>query len=306
MRRERGLAAVTAILVVAVAASAAVLMLAQQSAMLDQVSLITSRAQADLYAQAGLDWARGVLSEDARTAGAVDSLDEPWAQPMVGLPIERAVVAGAIADEQGKYNLNNLLNGTQKSPADMEIFRRLLASLGLEPDLAYAVLDWIDADADLSGNGGAEDAYYLSLPTPYRAANQPMVQVEELYRVRGFDAAAVAKLRPYVTALPGRTPVNANTAPAPVLAAILPEVAASKIAQMVKDRASRPFLTKDQVARWAKESPVGVVSDNLDVRSAFFSVLIQVAQDDVQLANDALVQRGQNAATTVVWRRPRY
>ena len=62
----------------------------------------------------------------------VDSLDEPWAQPMVGLPIERAVVAGAIADEQGKYNLNNLLNGTQKSPADMEIFRRLLASLGLD------------------------------------------------------------------------------------------------------------------------------------------------------------------------------
>ncbi len=303
---ERGLAAVTAILVVAVAASAATLMLAQQSAMLDQVSLITSRAQADLYAQAGLDWARGVLSQHARTSGAVDSLDEPWAQPMIGLPIERAVVAGVIADEQGKYNLNNLLNGTQKSPADIEILRRLLASLGLEPDLAYAVLDWIDADGDLSGNGGAEDAYYLSLPRPYRAANQPLVQVEELYRVRGFDAAAVAKLRPYVTALPGRAPVNANTASAVVLAAILPEVSASKIAQMVKERASRPFRTKDQVASWAKEAPVGAVSDNLDVRSAFFSVLIQVAQDDVQLANDALVQRGQNAVTAVLWRRPRY
>ena len=306
MKRERGLAAVTAILVVAIAASAATLMLAQQSAMLDQATLVASRAQADLYAQAGLDWARGVLSEDARTAGAFDSLDEPWAQPMVGLPIERAVVAGAIADEQGKYNLNNLLAGTQKSAADVEILRRLLSSLGIEPDLAYAVLDWIDPDADLSGNGGAEDAYYLSLPRPYRAANQPMVQVEELYRVRGFDAAAVAKLRPYVTALPGRTPVNANTAPAAVLAAILPEVSASKIAQMVKDRASRPFRAKDQVAAWAKESPASTVSDNLDVRSAFFSVRIQVAQDDVQLANDALVQRGQNAVTAVVWRRPRY
>jgi general secretion pathway protein K len=306
MKRERGLAAVTAILVVAIAASAATLMLAQQSAMLDQATLVASRAQADLYAQAGLDWARGVLSEDARTAGGFDSLDEPWAQPIVGLPIERAVVAGAIADEQGKYNLNNLLNGTQKSAADVEILRRLLSSVGLEPDLAYAVLDWIDPDGDLSGNGGAEDAYYLSLPRPYRAANQPMVQIEELYRVRGFDAAAVSKLRPYLTALPGRTPVNANTAPAVVLAAILPEVSPDKIAQMVKGRASRPFRAKDQVAAWAKESPASTVSDNLDVRSGFFSVRIQVAQDDVQLANDALVQRAQNAATAVVWRRPRY
>jgi general secretion pathway protein K len=306
MKRERGLAAVTAILVVAIAASAATLMLAQQSAMIDQAGLIASRAQADLYAQAGLDWARGVLSQDARTAGAVDSLDEPWAQPMVGLPIERAVVAGAIADEQGKYNLNNLLNGTQKSAADIEILRRLLSSLGLEPDLAYAVLDWIDPDGDLSGNGGAEDAYYLSLPRPYRAANQPMVQVEELYRVRGFDAAAVAKLRRYVTALPVRTTVNANTASAAVLAAILPTVSASKIAQMVQARPSRAFRTKDEIAAWAKESPAGAVSDNLDVKSAFFSVRVQVAQDDVQLANDALVQRGQNAVTAVVWRRPRY
>ena len=31
-----------------------------------------------------------------------------------------------------------------------------------------------------------------------------------------------------------------------------------------------------------------------------------VTRSDVQLANDALVQRGQNAATAVVWRRPRY
>ena len=51
-----------------------------------------------------------------------------------------------------------------------------------------------------------------------------MIQVEELYRVRGFDAATVAKLRPFVTALPARTPVNVNTAPREVLAAVLPEL----------------------------------------------------------------------------------
>jgi general secretion pathway protein K len=91
-----------------------------------------------------------------------------------------------------------------------------------------------------------------------------------------------------------------------VLAAILPEVPASRIAQWVKERAARPLRTKEQVASWAKESPASTVADNLDVKSAFFSVRVQVAQDDVQLANDALVQRAQNAVTAVVWRRPRY
>ena len=132
MRRERGLAAVTAILVVAVAASAATLMLAQQSAMLDQAMLIASRAQADQYVRAGLDWSRGVLLEDQLASGSYDSLDEGWAQPIAALPVERAVVSGSITDEQGKFNLNNLA----ASKADIEAFKRLLASQGLAPELA--------------------------------------------------------------------------------------------------------------------------------------------------------------------------
>jgi hypothetical protein len=44
----------------------------------------------------------------------------------------------------------------------------------------------------------------------------------------------------------------------------------------------------------------------LEVKSDFFSVRIQVAQDDVELASDALVRRAQNGVAFVVWRRPRY
>ena len=307
MRAQRGLAAITAILIVAVAASAATLMLAQQSAMLDQTMLVATRAQADLYARAGLDWARGILIEDARTAGSIDTLEEGWAKPIVGLPVERAIVAGAIADEQAKFNLNNLLKGTQKSSEDMEIFKRLLEKgLGLDPQLADAVLDWIDPDSDLASTSGAEDAYYLALRRPYRAANQPMVQVEELYRVRGFDAATVAKLRPHVTALPGRTSVNMNTAGATVLAALLPEVSKDRIARFIVERRTKPLATRQEIIQWAKEAPAGAVNDGLDVKSAFFSVRIQVAQDDVELATDALVQRLPNGAANVVWSRPRY
>jgi len=305
-RPERGVAAITALLIVAVAAAAASLMLSQQSAMIDQAMMVASRAQADQYAQAGLDWARGVLVEDLRGGAAVDSLDEGWAKPIAALPVERALVSGGIVDEQGKFNLNNLVAGTSKSGPDMEAFARLLASLGIAPDLSEAVLDWIDADADLAGPSGAEDAYYLSLAKPYRAANRPMVQVDELYRVRGFNAAAVAKLRAHVTALPARTRVNVNTADAAVLAALLPKVSPAKIARFVAERNARPLRTVQEITQWVPEAPATDVMRDLDVRSSFFGVRVQVAQDEVELAHDALVRRGDDATTAIVWRRPRY
>jgi general secretion pathway protein K len=307
--RQAGVAAVTAVLIVAVAASAAALMLAQQSATLDQAMMVASRAQADQYAQAGLDWARGVITADP---GTVDSLGDGWAQPIPALPVERAIVSGDITDEQGKFNLNNLVVGNNKSPEDIAIFQRLLTSVGLEPALADAVVDWIDADSDISGPGGAEDPYYLALPRPYRAANQPMAQVEELYRVRGFDAKAVAALLPYVTALPAttaRTTINVNTADPHVLAAVLPNVPSSAIAQVVAQRATKPFKSADEVAQWAAALDPKASTGALDVKSSYFAVHVRVAQDDIQLATDALVARattpGQSAAT-FVWRRPRY
>ncbi|NJD87002.1 MAG: general secretion pathway protein GspK [Betaproteobacteria bacterium] len=310
MRRsaERGVAVVTAILVVAVAASTAAWMLAQQSATLNQTALVASRAQADLFAQAGLDWARGILAEDARS-GTVDSLDEAWARPLAGLPVERALVSGAISDQQARYNLNNLVKEGRRSDADVQILTRLLDSLGLDPGLALAVLDWVDGDGDIAGNGGAEDAYYLSLPRPYRAANRPMAQVEELYAIRGFDAKAVARLRPFVTALPVRTAVNANTAPAEVIAAILPELGREAVRDLVASRQAKPFKDRADLKARAQKGSANAFDADLDVKSDHFLVQVGVAQDDVQVAAEALVARaapGKSPATAIIWRRSLY
>jgi general secretion pathway protein K len=307
MRGERGVAAVTAILVVAVAASAASFMLAQHSAMIDQTSLVAARAQAELFADAGLDWARGVLADDAQRTGGVDSLGEGWAQPIAGLPVERAVVAGAIADEQGKLNLNNLVIGG-RSDWDYRILQRLLKELGLPVELADAVMDWIDADQDLTGNGGAENAYYLALKRPYRASNQPMAQVDELYRVRGFDAGTVRRLRPHVTALPVRTAVNINTATPELLAAIFDgKVAGDVLAARLATRTTTPFRSAMEISQWAPRADPRVAGGDLGVRSDFFSVRVHVAQDEVRIASEALVQRNpQSGTVSFVWRRGLY
>jgi general secretion pathway protein K len=189
----------------------------------------------------------------------------------------------------------------------VKAFRLLLASQGLAPELADAVVDWIDGDSDLSGPGGAEDAYYLSLPKPYRAANAPMMQVEELYQVRGFDAAAVRKLRPFVTALPvkaGLTTVNVNTAPAEVLLALMPD-RSEQVKQLVRARAGKPLRSNDDIKAWIPTLTADEVT-HLGVRSDYFYVRVQVAQDDVELSTDALIARAGNTPPAILWRRPRY
>jgi general secretion pathway protein K len=306
MRKQSGVAAVTAILIVAVAAAAASMMLAQQAAMLDQTMLVASRAQADVYAQAGLDWARGVLSQDAK-ASAADSLDEGWARPIAGMPVDRAIVAGDIADEQGKFNLNNLVTASnQRSEPDIKLLRQLLALLDLAPDLADAVVDWIDRDDDLTSAAGAESGYYLGLPRPYRAANAPMLQVDELYRVRGFDAKIVARLRPFVTAVPERTTINVNTASDVVVAASF-GVPREKAISLLAGRNERPF--GDKAAFVTRATAAGLIPVNeYDVKSGWFFVRIQVAQDDVQVATESLLKReaAPRGTTAIIWRRPRY
>jgi len=297
-RRESGIAALTAILIVAVAATAATMMLSQQAAMLDQTMLVASRAQADQYATAGLDWARGVLSQDARSS-TIDALDEGWAKPIVGLPVERAVVAGAIADEQGKFNLNNMVDAGRRSEADIALFRQLLTGLALSPELAEPVVEWI------LPNG--PDAYYLALARPYRSAHGPLTQVDELHRVRGFDARAVERLRPYVTALPDRTSINANTVSERVLAAAF-GVDSAKIAAIVAERDKKPFESKGAFTTRLGADTLIAVND-FDVSSRWFSVLVRVQQDDVLLGTEALVKREASSAggtTTVAWKRPRY
>lgn len=305
-RRHRGVAIVTAMLIVAIAASAAAFMLAQQSAMLNQATLIAVRAQADLHARTGLDWARGVLTQDRQATGEVDGLNEGWAQPIAALPVERALVGGNLSDEQAKFNLNNLLNTGAKSEPDIAILRRLLEALELNPDLDQAVLDWIDPDSNLSGTAGAEDNHYLALARPHRAANQLLAQVDELYRVKGFDARTVAKLRPFVTALPVRTAVNVNTAPLEVLQAILPATPAKELQAVVAARRARPYATPEALKVALPQADTVALGQHLQLKSGYFTARVSVAQDDVLLGVEALLRREDNGATAIIWRRPLY
>jgi general secretion pathway protein K len=285
---------VVAVLVVALAASTASYMLWQQSLWVRQVENLSDRAQADVLARAAASWAAAILAADDP---AVDHLGEPWARRIPAFSAERAELAGAIADEQAKLNVNNLARDGGASPQDLVAFQRLLASLGLPAAVAEAVVDWLDADAEATTPNGAEDPYYLARDPAHRAANRPAVDLGELARVKGLDAAAVARLAPFVTALPEATPVNVNTAPREVLQAIVPSLTPEGAARLV---AARPFASRDAFLRALPAPPPAPVGAQIDVRSRYFSAEATVRRGRVVAGYRALFGRDERGVPALV------
>jgi general secretion pathway protein K len=290
MRMQRGVAVVMAVLVVALATSAATYILWHQSLWLRQVENLAGRAQADAIARAAASWAATILAEDDP---ALDHLGEIWARRMPPFPAEQAQVAGAMLDEQAKFNVNNLAREGGVTPHDFVAFQRLLAALGLPGGLAEAVVDWLDADDEVTQPNGAEDPYYLALDPPYRTAGRRVVDLGELVRVRGFTADTLARLAPFVTALPEETPVNVNTAPPEVLQALVPGLSIEEMARILELRKTKPFQSRDDFLRALSRPPSESVGAQLDVKSRYFSAEATVRLGRVVVGYRALFQRGE-------------
>ena len=253
-RRQRGVALIIALVLVALATILATKMtfagfLERRRAI--GVMAVEQAMQFGLGAEA---LAADALAQDAQTSGQQTTLAGPWAQPTPPLPITPAddpegepigTMQGQLDDMQGLFNLNNLARVVAgaatalptQDPQPLEQFQRLLVLVGLEPKWAAIARDWIDPD-DIPGTpDGAEDQVYTSQMPPYRTGNWPMMSPTELMNLPGFGADRYRKIAPYVTALPSSTvPINICTAPAVVLESLAenlngeytPEVLASE------------------------------------------------------------------------------
>lgn len=301
--RERGVAIVLAISVVAMAAMVAAAIMVSQSTWARQLELTAEHVQARAVLQAGADWARAVLSDDRRL-GNVDHLGEPWALHLPPMPVENGELVGQIEDQQGLFNVNNLAAEGKVNPAQLEHFRRLLEALGLPDALAYTLADWIDADSLPQPQGGAEDEYYLALDPPYLAANRPLIDVAELALVAGFDDTVRARLRPYVTALPGFTAVNVNTAPAEVLAAVIDGLDPGNAQAMVAQRDRAYFRdTNDFTKRLPRDA--AAAAGDISVSSDYFLASLRVTIGGAQARGRALFSRSGTGSgwPIVIWRK---
>jgi general secretion pathway protein K len=297
--RQTGVAVVMVLLIVALVTTLAAYIAQQQSLWQRQVETQFDHVQARRLGIAGIDWARAVLADDAHF-NAIDHETELWTLRLPPMPVENGEVIGVIEDRQGLFNLNNLVRNGAASVADIVKFQRLLSLLNLPPELAFSLVDWLDINSEIQAPGGAEDAYYLALARPYRAANRPLIELGELIRVKGFDQKIIDRLKPFVAVLPTNTAVNVNFAPAEVLVALASNLSLSDARMVVQQRRGLPY---QDIANFRQRLPnknINIADVDIAVSSQYFWVTGRATVNEAQVVTQALMQRLQGWPT-VIW-----
>ncbi len=147
--KQRGIALITAILIVAIATIIATSIYFDGFLYIKRSSNLLLNDQARLYALGAEDWAADILRRDAKESPETDNLGEEWAAELPLLPIDGGTLGGQIEDLQGRFNLNNLIQPDgQINERAFEQFQRLLEGLGLPPQLAGTTADWLDPDQE--------------------------------------------------------------------------------------------------------------------------------------------------------------
>jgi len=294
LRRNRGIALITAMLITAIATMVAA-NLAWDNALDVRRTVVTlGRDQAVQVALGAESWVINILKQDLQD-NQTDHLAEIWAQQLPGFPIDGGEVFGAIEDLQGRFNVNNLVdNNGNVQQESLEQFQRLLKALDLDPRFAGIAADWIDSNENASFPDGAEDPIYTGRIPPYRTANQPLTSDSELAALEGMDRATFRVLEPHITALPGRTGINVNTATPAVLQSLDENMSASDVEGLMSERESGGF--NDLQASFAALVTPEVLNQ-LEDSTQFFRLKVVVRIDTVRITMYSVLQRAAQTGT---------
>jgi general secretion pathway protein K len=293
-RRQRGVALITAVLMVALATMLAVDVSFRGA--LDQRRSATLFAldQSFEIALGAEAWAADFLKQDLQES-QTDHLGETWARPLPPLPIDGGTVEGRLEDLQGRFNVNNLIlaDGTT-NPDAVKQLERILAVLEIEPTWAAAIADWIDQDAQPGFPDGAEDSVYTGQAPPHLTANMPVTRVSELMVLPGFGAERYLRLRPYLAALPVGTKLNVCTAPGIVLDALSEGTREFGLdaEDLLKRRKDACFPSLEELRGALGDETYNQVKNSLTESSGYFRATVWVTIGTTQFTLYSLLARG--------------
>jgi len=294
---QAGAALLTAMLTVAMVASLAAGALWQQWRSVEIEGAERARVQSLWLLTGALDWARLILREDGRSGGA-DYLSEPWAVPLEEARLSTFLAAdkksapdddtsasqtflsGLITDLQSRLNVTNLMDtGGKVSEPSLKAFAKLFEMLGLPPGELLVLVDNLRLAQDLSpGNAAVQQAPLM----PQR--------VDQLLWL-GISQRSLAVLRPHITLLPTRTPVNLNTASATVLSACIPSLDMAQAQRLVNVRQASHFRTLADVTAQLGQTAVPLNEAQYSVNSRFFEVQGRLRLDQAVVEERSVVQR---------------
>ncbi|MEZ2299581.1 type II secretion system minor pseudopilin GspK [Variovorax sp. RCC_210] len=316
------MAVVSALLIVAVIAVLAASLLGRQSAFIRTTQGDQLRAQARWLL-------RGELGEAQRTLRA-EALREPttrldgrWSQPYARSASGQVAAEGGrlvseIDDEQGKFNLRNLADRGRLDPAEGEAFLRLCALVGVPPVVGRAVMRRVVlslGDAVPAGAAAPPEAVRahadklaesMGLPAELpRSAQAPRLRaLEDLLAVPGVDAGTLARLAPFVTVLPERTWINANTASAQVVAAGVAGLSLDSARALLaaRDR-GQWFVNRGDFANRLRMPELDTDEVRMGVTSNWFRVSSVLDTARTRFVQRALLHDDKRSLPRVVWLR---
>ena len=155
--RQRGVAIITALLIVAIATTVSVTISTRLQLDVRRTGNIIAGDQAYLYTLAAESWSQRILKDD-REDNEIDHLGENWAIELPPLPVEGGYIKGKLSDLQSCFNLNSVLGGADNKLASTRL-DRLLTNLGIDKGGTQAIIDWLDDDLQTTIPDGAEDVY---------------------------------------------------------------------------------------------------------------------------------------------------
>ena len=263
-------------------------------------------------AKSGVHIAAKVLVDDAKNTKD-DDLTEDWAQELPPIPAGDGAVQVKITDENTKVNVNRIARrGGTPDLRMLQEFEELLTTLGQDPVIATAVLDWTDEDASQNKTGTAEDsAYgYSSQALPYPCKNQPLDTVAELNLVAGVTADVYRVIAPYVSIYADRR-ININTADATMLKAVLlsidPKADETIATRIVEQRQQEPFtrasmyrVLQDQLG--VPQALASRLRTYLVTTTSVFQVVSTATVNDAVKTVTAVVQRSNDKYSVLYWR----
>jgi general secretion pathway protein K len=226
IKKCRGVALITVMLIVALAAVLATRMTARLQLQMQRTSNIEFNQQAYWYAMGAEAFAKRILITTFEDEGDVTHLEQMWAQGETSYPVDFGQITGEIIDMQACFNLNALRLDKSDTPAGIkrpeiqEAFIKLIMSIGVEDVSPFeaeymtdALVDWLDKDSAIESAGGAEDNDYSAKEFPYLPANNYLASVTELRLIEHFSIPVINKLKDYVCVLPNTKlhEINVNT-----------------------------------------------------------------------------------------------
>ena len=280
--KQRGMAIISALLIAAVVAVLAGAMLTRQSVFTRSLEAEQLRVQGQWLLQGGLERSRQMLWE-ARQKEVLTRLDQLWAQAQGG------AFEGQIEDEQGKFNLRNLVNRQQPDAEQLQSFERLCRLIGVDPAVSRRISQRVIASYEQNG-----------VPAKY-----PMLRnLDDLSGIDGLDPAQLRRLRTYISVLPSNTWVNGNTASAEVLSAVVPQLSLAQARGLLAERDSgRWFINRGDFVNRLHLPQVAVDSVQVGITSEWFRLQGQARREQRRVTLDALLHRQEERPPRVIWSR---